>query len=159
MSRFTSNKILFALLAAVSAVPTPVDAQSLDPLYPRSRRCTALNCEAITFRARVDGFNTNIDPHVASIGVGAQGCLRVQVTAATGDLQMTVVGPSGLTYFNDNNGSKTTPIVVIPLTLSGHYTVAISQTAIAATEIAASVSAGWYTPASNPNCFPRTLGR
>ncbi len=148
---------LLVLLALAAA--TPVQAQALDAIYPNLKKCTTLNCEAVAFRARINGFDTNIDPYLAIVGVSAVGCLRVQVTQATADLQLTVVAPNGLTYFNDNQGSSANPLVVIPLTQAGQYTIALSQTATTAIEAGASVSAGWYTPASNRNCFPRSLGR
>jgi hypothetical protein len=137
-------------------------AQSLDTVGSTAQKCTTLNCKSLQQTGQLNGYGGNTNPWVELLAKspGGTDCLRVDVTQQSTDLAMSVVGPDGTVYTDDDGGScSLCPRVVVPKTaIGGIYTVVIGRFDGSAIESSFTVNSGKYKPASNPNCANPTPG-
>ncbi len=158
-----------ALMLAASAAFGPATATDL---WIGSSTCTGLNCNALTVQGTVNtygGSDQYPGSWVAKVWGSTPGsCLRLDVTndfGASPDYEMTVVAPSGAVYRNDQGGGAciNCPIVKIPSTSAGWYTVVIHPW-LTGTSVNENfvLKYGTYN-GGNPNCnsatTPFSLGR
>jgi hypothetical protein len=152
--------VMFAMAIAGSG-PAAV-AQSLDTVGTTAQKCTTLNCKSLEQTGQLNGYGGNTNPWVTLLAKspGGTDCLRVDVTQQSTDLAMSVVGPDGTVYTDDDSGScSLCPRVVVPKTaIGGTYTVVIGRYNGEAVEATFTLNSGKYKPASNPNCANPTPG-
>ena len=151
---------LAATLALGLAAPAAADS-----LILTRQTCTTLNCGALALPARINAHPAS--PAIANSWVGqfsgsAASCLRFQVVSESTNLAMTVVGPQGTVYTNDNGGASACtqcPIVVVATALNGFYNVVVATRAGAGVEAAFTLRAGLYKSGNAPNCASPTVGK
>lgn len=152
--------VLATALGLGLAAPAAADSLILAP-----QTCTTLNCGALTLPGRINGHPAS--PAIANtwnaqFAGQASSCLRFQLTSETTNLAMTVVGPQGTVYTNDNGGAVACtqcPIVVVGAAVSGFYNVVIATRAGTGVEAAFTLRAGLYNSGNAPNCTGATPGR
>ena len=93
---------LAATIVSASLAPTPAHAGSLLSNVPQST-CTGINCGGFRFGGtyQFDQFN-QADPFVTQVYTGNGECLRIDVLSEETDLELTLIGPDGKVWRNDD---------------------------------------------------------
>lgn len=158
----SNTAVLLVLGIGVAVGGSAASAQSLDTVGSTPQKCTTLNCKSLEQTGQLNGYGGNTNPWVELLAKspGGTNCLRVDVTQQSTDLAMSVVGPDGTVYTNDDGGTcSLCPRVVVPRTaIGGIYTVVIGRFDGTAVEATFTLNSGKYKPASNPNCANPTPG-
>jgi hypothetical protein len=143
------------LVFGVSGIASQAHAGTL--YDPSVSGCATTNCSSIAVGATLLSFNSSSAGTWTDQIFAAKGlCLRIQVFAATVDLEMTVVGPNGSVWRNDNAAAgNNRPLVKINNTpVAGWYTVVVGQASGVPFDSDFQVAFGVYS--TNPNCVPAT---
>ena len=150
-----------ARLALACLVGVPLGGvASADPLVPTLQTCTTINCGALVLPGRINAHPVAgiASPWVNKIAAAGAGCLRLHVVSESADLAMTVVGPDGRLYTNDNGAvapCAACPKIVIQSPVNGVYTIVLNQRTGAPVEASFRLHAGRYAAASS-NCLSPT---
>jgi hypothetical protein len=150
--------VLICLLIALFLIPVTAFAGSLvfDPFDPFND-CTGINCASTiingTYHADAAG---DADPFILQVYSGGNECVRLDVIAATRDLEMVLISPTGTIWRNnDRNASNPRPLIKAITDVNGWYTLQVSQFNGANVTADFTLKYGRHNP-GNPNCSPET---
>jgi hypothetical protein len=141
-----SSKIFLGIAAALLTASASAGSQIVSMVST----CSTINCDGATIR----GTHQATEPFVSQIFARAGECLRLDVTEATADAALRVVGPS-VTFTagsSQRSAADTRPLLRLDnLASTGWYTVLVSLQGNGSGVVRFRLDYGRY-PGGNVNC-------
>jgi hypothetical protein len=159
MKRYAFSRLFLTILILVFSLVAPKIVWAGPLVFdPSVSNCTGINCSSTTYNGStiLDQFNS-ANPFILQVfAPDANLCLRIAVSAQTGNTEIVLVSPTGQVWRNDNRGAgDTRPLVKAITDVAGWYTLQVSHSA-GSGDVDFTLNYGVYTPGTNPNCSSPT---
>lgn len=143
-------------IAAISGLTVPAAATEI--FDSSVSTCTGADCSSLQIGGTVTNPSNNNHPWVVNAFAAAGECVRLRVLSQASDLEMTVIGPDGSMFRNDDGGlapCTLCSLVKFVAPSRGWYTVQVSHFGGTPTYSDLQLAYGRYN-GGNPNCASPT---